>query len=177
MLGISALEKIVGQEKETNAVEILQKLDSDITDKLADDNKYQLNGMDISILVLDEKLNTAEFAGAMGEISLINSGGEITNYKPNLASIASGRLKNIKSETISINKGDSIFMYSDGYQDQFKGGSEKIETYNFERFQNLLSQISKKKNADAIPFLDNDLNSWKKDKEQIDDIMIIGLKF
>ena len=178
MLGVSALEKIVGQEKETNPEEILKKLDVDISEKLSDGSKYQLNGMDIAVVVIDEKLNQAIYSGAMREITIVDKEGNVNNLKPNFVSIASGRLKGkVKSELINLNKGDCLFLYSDGYQDQFKGNIEKVETYNFKRFQDLLLKLSNQEFKLADIYLEKDLKAWKGDKEQIDDIMIIGLKF
>ena len=179
MLGISALEDIVSQNKITDPGKIMDMLDASISEKLKDDNPYQLNGMDISILMYDKKSHELFYCGAMREINIVTSNGEVTECKPELASIASGRLKTpLKTQKIEVNKGDIAIMYSDGYQDQFKGGIEGVETYNYKRFQNLLSKIGKEGKLNKIDeLLENDFNAWKLDKEQVDDVLILGVRF
>ena len=75
---------------------------------------------------------------------------------------------------IPINKGDRIYMFSDGYMDQF--GGEKNKKFLMRRFKELIIEfdqtpINKQKNLFKSKF-----NSWRKNEEQIDDILIIGIE-
>ena len=178
MLGVSALEEIIVEDKIFSPSKILLELDKSFGDKLKDNNPYQLNGMDIFIAVYDEKISTLTYNGAMRDATLIRDG-KSEFLKPELASIASGRLKdNISDKEVKVQSGEFLFLYSDGFQDQFKGDLEKVETYNYPRFKDLLIKASNSSDFKANrKELEKELNSWKGQREQTDDVLIIGIKF
>lgn len=176
MLGISALEKIVLQDKVYNPAEILLALDKDISLKLKDENPFQLNGIDLAICEINTTNRKLRYAGAMREIVVFSENGS-TIMRPHLASIASKRFKNVTNQEIELGINDTIFMFSDGYQDQFRGNKKEIETYNHKRFQNLLAKIHKMNNwNDVNEFLNNDFNDWKGNREATDDVLLIGFR-
>lgn len=179
MLGHSALETIVIQNKETDPGKVIVELDKAITGNLKDDNPYQLNGMDISIIRYDKVKNELLFCGAMREIVVVSKSGELVTYKPEMASIASGRLKTtLENQKVMISNDDTLFMFSDGYQDQFSSNINTIETYNAKRFNELLIKVSSKESLQgATKFLQEDLNKWKGSRNQIDDVLVFGIRF
>ncbi len=78
------------------------------------------------------------------------------------------------NHVIKYNKGDSIYMFSDGYMDQF--GGEDGRKLKSRKFQELLLTIQDKTMTEQYDILDQFLNKWKGDLEQLDDIIIIGMK-
>ena len=79
------------------------------------------------------------------------------------------------SHTFKIKKGDKVYMYSDGYPDQF--GGEKKKKYMNKNFKNLLLKNHHLSSKEQYDVLNNELNIWQGDLEQIDDILIIGILF
>lgn len=176
MLGHSALEHIVNYQGITSPKEIMQQLDTEITLQLQDGNINKLNGMDIAIVTINQKTNVARYCGAMREIYIVKDN-QLQMIKPNLFSIASGRSKDIREEELILSKKDSIFMFTDGYQDQFRGNSDEVETYNFKRFEELLARVGKESSFDNTnKLLLKELDQWKQGHDQIDDILILGVR-
>ena len=77
--------------------------------------------------------------------------------------------------TVNIKNGDKLYMYSDGYPDQF--GGEKSKKYMNKNFKNLLIKNQKLSTKEQYDILHKELKNWKGDLEQIDDILIIGILF
>ena len=109
----------------------------------------------------------------------MSKSGELVTYKPEMASIASGRLKTtLENQKVMISNDDTLFMFSDGYQDQFSSNINTIETYNAKRFNELLIKVSSKESLQgATKFLQEDLNKWKGSRNQIDDVLVFGIRF
>jgi serine phosphatase RsbU (regulator of sigma subunit) len=77
------------------------------------------------------------------------------------------------SENWSLREGDLIYLFSDGFQDQF--GGERGKKYRANRFLEFLSQIGENGPLSHQPLMD-EFNDWKHEEEQIDDVLVIGLK-
>ncbi len=79
-----------------------------------------------------------------------------------------------KNNIIQLQKDDIIYMFSDGYVDQFNGKTG--EKFKVKRFRELLLSISDKSMYEQKQILENTFKEWKADAKQIDDILIVGLK-
>ena len=131
------------------------------------------DGMDMSICVIDHEEKTISFAGAQNSVMLIRDG-LLEEFKPNRISIG-GRYSKPRSFTthkIPFKTGDRLYLYSDGYYDQF-GGEENLKL-NKKRFKDLLTEVSKESPDQARERLHSYFNEWKGANKQLDDVLVIG---
>lgn len=176
MLGISFLREIVIKEKLTVPGEILDKLREEIINTL--NQKFELgeqkDGLDIALLSVNTKTQIAQYAGARNPIILIRDK-EITEFKADKAPVSIYlRMKPFVTQTIPLTKGDQLFMFSDGYADQFGGVNGKKFKKN--PFKKLMLHNSHLNMKDQKHLLIKSFQQWKGLHEQIDDIVILGIK-
>jgi len=88
--------------------------------------------------------------------------------------IQHGEQKSFKLHTISLKKGDSIYMFTDGYADQFGGARGK--KFKYKALQELLVANVQKTMSEQQAILDKTFETWKGELEQVDDVLIIGVK-
>lgn len=176
MLGISFLNKIVNEKSITNPGEILDKLRENIINALHPKG-YETeskDGMDMSLCVINTKNNTIEFSGAYNSLFYMKNE-KITEIKADRMPVALyDVMKPFTVQTFNFNKGDSIYMFSDGYPDQFGGPENK--KFMKRKLKSLLEEISKKNMKEQHQILDTTIEDWKGNEPQIDDILIIGVR-
>ena len=85
-----------------------------------------------------------------------------------------GEQKSFTNHEIQLKKGDTIYIFSDGYQDQF--GGPKGKKFMSKQFRQLFLDIQEMNMEEQKEHLDKTIESWKGDKEQVDDILIIGVR-
>ncbi len=158
--------------------EILNVLNNDFAEIFKDvDNITLRDGMDVAFCAFDKKKNTVEFAGAYNPLYIIRDN-KIIEIKADRFSIGlteqDGEKKNFTNHEIEIQKNDVFYMFSDGYVDQFGGPEGK--KFKFRRFRHLLLSNHKLALADQREQLEKSIDAWKGTNEQVDDILIIGIK-
>ncbi len=176
MIGTSLLNEIIVEKgiKDTN--KILDEMRSQIIKSLnQDDYDDQKDGMDISLCKLNLKKKTLEFSGAHNPLIVI-SNNEIKNIKGDSQAVGLETMNQIPftKNTVKLKKDDMIYIYSDGYQDQFGGQNGK--KYMAAKFKKLLFKISKEDEKRQNKLLEIELANWMKNEEQIDDICIMGVR-
>ena len=156
--------------------EILDKLNESVVDVFSrsgqtDDIK---DGMDISLCALDRQNMKLEFGGANHPMILIRNG-EIKEIKGDKQPIGQYiSRKNFTNHEMDLQKGDTIYLFSDGYADQF--GGEKGKKFKRSRLKELILSIQDKPMKDQKNILDNTIEEWKGNLEQIDDILVMGVR-
>ena len=123
------------------------------------------------------KNNKMQYAGAFRPLIKIN-GENIEETKGNRYPIGGGSSysKNgFTTHEFEINKGDCFYMFSDGFPDQFGGPKDK--KFMNKKFKVLLQEIQSLSPNEQISRLDTELENWKGDTEQVDDILVIGVCF
>ncbi len=179
MLGVTFLNEIVNKDRVLQANEILNRLRNKVIDSLHQKDRETKDGMDIALAVINPSENELQFAGAYNSMYMIPSNSEPSEIKK----IAADRMpigihlkmdKEFTNHVIKYNKGDVVFMFSDGYMDQF--GGENGRKLKSKRFQELLLTIHEKPMKEQKKILDDFLTKWKGELEQLDDILVIGLK-
>jgi tetratricopeptide (TPR) repeat protein len=171
----NALDRAVNDFKLLDPAKILDKTAELVIEAFKVNDKEDVkDGMDISLCSFDMKNNKLEFAGAINSIYHIKNDSliEIKGDKQPI-----GQFQNLKPFTthkIRLAKGDKIYMFSDGYADQF--GGEKGKKFMYRRYRDFILSISNKDFLSQQLALKNEFNSWKGDLEQLDDVCVIGLK-
>lgn len=134
------------------------------------------DGMDISFCRLDKKNMKLAWAGANNSLLMIRNGnGVLHEIKPNKQPIGGYITYDpFTTHEVDVQKGDLIYMTSDGYPDQF--GGEKGKKYKYKRFKELLVRVSQEKMRKQKELISSEFWEWKQGFEQIDDVCVMGVK-
>jgi len=135
------------------------------------------DGMDIAMIAIDYEKQKIAFAGAHNPLWLIRNE-ELTEVKSDKMPVGLDEFhvnESFSVKTIDILQGDVIYLFSDGYADQF--GGEKNKKFTYKQLKEVLLNIHTLSMKQQKVVLENTFLNWKKDEEQIDDVCIMGLKF
>ncbi|MBN2519406.1 MAG: SpoIIE family protein phosphatase [Bacteroidales bacterium] len=183
-----AFMSIVGHNQLHHAVEdadnkhspadILNKLNYGVTHTLKQTSGVRSvkDGMDVALCSFNDKFNKVEFAGAFNPLILVRDN-EIIQVKGDkfpIGAFLDEELKKFTNHEMPLKKGDMLYIFSDGYVDQFGGDTGR--KFLIKNFKDLLLKISKKPLNEQKQILKETLDQWKKGYPQIDDILIIGIK-
>ncbi|MFC2110946.1 SpoIIE family protein phosphatase [Bacteroidota bacterium] len=190
MLGISFLNEIVRRKDITNAAEILNQLRKSVIDALKQtDEGTQKDGMDMSIIAINKNRKRAFWAGANNPLWIIrkaNLNKEFENPSEIIEEIKADkmpvavhvRMNDFTNHEIEIESGDRLYLFSDGYPDQF-GGPKGKKLMN-KSFKKLLIQTSCLEMKQQGEQLEKEIINWMtaygEIYKQIDDITVVGLK-
>lgn len=179
MIGNNILDNLIIDRGITQPSEILNNLNTNVVSALKQDQVVENNkdGMDLALITYHPEQNKLEFAGAYRPLYLFKND-ELTKIDSNKYPIGGQHYESEKLFTnheINIEPGDTIYMFSDGYPDQF--GGPKGKKFMVKRFQKILVEIKNLPVEEQKYRLQATLNEWKKDIEQVDDILVIGIKF
>jgi serine phosphatase RsbU (regulator of sigma subunit) len=178
IIGTNQLDYAVRTVKAKTAAEILDALSEGVENSLnqeASSTKVK-DGMDISLVVIDYKNMVVEFAGAYNPLYLIRNG-EMLVYKADKYAIGSHSDypdRRYTNHTIDLQKNDILYIFSDGYADQFGGPNGR--KYMYQKFREYLLKISDLTLEQQKLKLEEEHLSWRGKEIQVDDIIVIGIK-
>ncbi len=191
MLGISFLEEIVKRKEISNAAAILNELRRSVIESLKEtgEEDSQKDGMDMSLIAIHKEMHMATWSGAHNPLWIVragnlsksydNPGDKIEEIKADKMPVAfHSRMADFSDHEISLGKGDQLYMFSDGFHDQFGGEKgKKLMVKNFRRMVALSADLPMKEQG---KFLEQKFLEWIQSTgngiEQIDDVTVIGLK-
>ena len=179
VLGMTNLNYIVSQEIAPDA--ILNKLREAIISNLRQSNSDEnlnaqvYDGMDVAAYVVNEKQMTLSFAGANNPLILIRDN-EVQIIKPDRMPVGiSIMMKPFNTVTVELRKGDCLYTFSDGFQDQF--GYNKDRKFQKSRLRNLLLEIHTRPMSEQRELLNLVFKEWRGPAEnQTDDVVIMGVR-
>lgn len=176
LIGHNGLNKVVKEMKITHPGRILDKLNEEVyltlhqNVELSEDVR---DGMDMSLIAFEQGSRMIEYAGAYNSLYLVRNG-DLIEYKADKLAIGhelTGR--KYKNHEIETKPGDTIYIFSDGYADQF--GGENGKKFMSKNLKRLLAEISVKPMDEQKVILEKTLDKWMgAGYEQLDDILIIG---
>ena len=172
------LNRSVREFKLHNPAAILDKTRDIVIDEFDQSNQTVKDGMDISMAHIDFKNSVIKWAGANNPLWVIRDSfpDKIIEYKGDKQPIGVFEKANsFRQEEIAFEKGDQIFLFSDGYADQFGGPNGKKLKYK--AFKKILLDNREKKMDQIKIELTSHFSEWKGDFEQLDDVCIIGIAF
>lgn len=178
LIGYNSLNKIVNELNILKPSEILEELNQSVHKTLQNNLEYNhiQDGMDMSICSLNVKTNVLQFAGAYNPLYIV-SNNTIKEIKGDKISIGSGDhalSTSFKNNVVQLSKDDCIYLFSDGYADQF--GGPKGKKFKYSRFKELLVGMNQLSMDEQGNNLDRTITKWQGDLEQIDDVCVIGIK-
>ena len=171
----NALNRVVREFKLTQPAAILDKTLELVIDHFSKSEEDIKDGMDISLCALNLKTKKLEWAGANNPLWLIQNG-ELIETKADKQPI--GKNDNVKlftNHSYTLNNGDAMYIFSDGFADQF-GGETGQKKLTRKRFKELILGIQEKSMEDQCNILDNFIVNYRNQIEQIDDILVMGVK-
>ncbi len=196
IVGYNLLDKIVGEYGITKPSEILDRLNKGVEETLRKEvEKLDIkDGMDITLCAFDKKTQTLEFAGAYNPLYIVSVN---TLYDfdeelvPDMISDEGLKLYEMKvdrfpigsfsenqqlyqNHSVKLSKGDTVYLFSDGFADQFGGPQGK--KFRYKQFKQLFLSINDKTMDEQKLILETTLADWKGSMEQIDDVIVIGTR-
>ncbi|PKP36796.1 MAG: hypothetical protein CVT98_07045 [Bacteroidetes bacterium HGW-Bacteroidetes-15] len=183
MLGITLLNEILRDAKMASSAEVLTELRHQVKQSLhqSGEKGEQRDGMDIAFCSINQETLQMSFAGAYNPCWIFRSDESNQNKKQlfileaDKTPVGVSEIERPFTEQIfQLQKGDSFYIFTDGYHSQF--GGEKKEKYQLKRLKALLTKIQNEDMITQKKILDQEFNSWKGQNVQVDDILIIGVK-
>ncbi len=178
MMGITFLNEIANKNEINEPYQVLDNLRSSVIKSLHQTGEYgeSKDGMDMALIVIDKMKSEIQFAGANSPLFVIRNS-KLIEYKPDRMPIGIhilGEAEAFKNYSFKYKKGDLFYMFSDGYIDQF--GGEKGMKLMYKPFRELLIKNHTKPLAEQKELLDQNFESWRGKFNQIDDVLILGIK-
>lgn len=176
ILANSLLKNIIVARGVENPAEVLTKLDELLFEEInKQPGQTTPDGMDIALCVFDLENNVLQYSGAFRPLIMYRKG-ELTEYKGARYPIGfySDIVKEFETSTIQLQKDDVFYMFSDGYIDQF--GGEKGKKLNKKGFRDLLSDMEYMSLDEQEGYLEYSFQNWKQHYEQVDDVLVMGIK-
>jgi serine phosphatase RsbU (regulator of sigma subunit) len=157
--------------------EILNKLNQGIIEELNKKGSGSkiLDGMDIALCIIDADKSKMQYAGANNPLYILRNK-EIIQVKGDRFSIGlsvTEKINTFKNIDIPLQRGDMLYIFSDGYADQIGHNYEK---FMYSKFRDLLIKIGPKDMDSQARELEEAILSWRGETEQIDDILVIGIR-
>lgn len=179
MIGATLLNKIVENENISHCKDALNLLDREVVNALQQtnikENEIVMDGMDVALIAVNKNTRECHYAGAYRPLYLIRNN-ELKVFKANRQSIGGSVNKEnpFVGENIILESGDQLYMFTDGVTDQF--GGEKNKKYKTERLKQFLLNICNQNMDTQAELINKEFEDWKGENEQIDDVLIMGIK-
>jgi serine phosphatase RsbU (regulator of sigma subunit) len=178
IVGYNQLNQAVNESGLSRPNLILNALNKGITKTLKQtlEGSAVKDGMDISLCAFDETKNTLEYAGAYNSLWLIRESNltEIKADKKPIGVFVGEELKPFTNHEIQLQKEDTVYIFTDGFADQF--GGPKGKKFKYKPLQQLLLDNQHLSMQEQKKLLDTTIEKWKGSLEQVDDILIIGIR-
>ncbi len=205
IVGNNYLTQTITEESVNSTAEALDYLNQGVCKSLRQDAKFNettvRDGMDISLCAFDKKKRLLHFSGAKNPVYVVRKGSEekelgfeldaegknplkmeganiylneIKGDAHPIGAYVGNELKAFTNNSIELLEGDMVYVFSDGFADQFGGPSGKKYKYKtFKKFLLSISQFEPEKQRDMLIA---EFDKWKGDNEQLDDVLVIGVR-
>ncbi|MFY9309286.1 MAG: SpoIIE family protein phosphatase [Bacteroidia bacterium] len=178
IMGYHLLERVVSEQKIYEPAQILDELSKGVVKSLRQTTELDSvkDGMDIALCKIDYENYTLQYAGAHNPLYLIRNGilNETKADRRSVGISVGTKVSQFTNHTIQLEKGDCIYLFSDGYVDQ-KGGPENVKFF-YQPFKELLLKICPETMAEQYLALDKVITEWKGERGQMDDMLVMGVR-
>jgi serine phosphatase RsbU (regulator of sigma subunit) len=177
MLGVSLLNEIILNKRIIQPDQVLNVLREYIIQSLKQvvQTSGIKDGMDMCVCLIDFKKNKMQFAGANNPLWIF-ADGKLNEIKGDKMPVAiHDNMPPFTNHVVDIKKGDTFYIFSDGYADQF-GGPQQKKILN-KNFKMLLLKVQNLPMLEQGAKIDEFFEDWRKELEQIDDVCVIGIRY
>jgi serine phosphatase RsbU (regulator of sigma subunit) len=178
LLGHNILENVISKETISNPGTILTALNQEILARFSKNQESAKHGMDIAIISINYSTQQFQYAGAKNSVYHVRENilQEIKADKFSTGTVMKDHsFLNYTNHSQPLQKGDMIYLFSDGFPDQ-KGGAEKKKLF-YQPFKDLLVSISMLPDKEQKKRLDDFITNWIGTGEQMDDILVMGIRY
>lgn len=176
MVANSIIKEVLLNKKVKTPAQILYALDKELF-KSINSYGYEISndGMDAAVININKKTNRLHFAGAFRPLIIVRKGNVIElNANRYPLGFYSDVEKIFEEQVVLLEPNDTLYMFSDGYSDQF--GGENNKKFNKKNFKELLKTIAEMEIQEQEGYLDYSFNNWKQNNLQTDDVLVVGIK-
>ena len=177
LVGYNGLAQATRDGVRSRPSEILHELNRIAYESLHKGREHSMvrDGMDLALCTYMPASRQLLYAGANCPLYVVRQG-RMLIYPPDKLSIGGYELngQGFKDHSVQLQAGDMVYVFSDGYPDQFGGPAGKKFLYR--RFRELLVRISTEPVEKQRELLEMELDAWKGAQEQVDDILVIGMR-
>ena len=177
LVGNSLLNDVIHVKGILNPSNILEKLHEEIivTLKKEEKDSATVDGMDVSLCVIDRKNRTLEFASTGQPLILVKNGKtEIIRSGKYPIGLVIKKERHYETYKFSLEEKDTFYIFSDGYIDQFGGPDD--ERFSEMQFEKLVSNIYNLEMNEQEKIIAKTIEDWKGNSPQLDDILVIGMR-
>lgn len=174
LIGSFLINQIINEQRISEPSRILDVLNVEIIEALKQKEGELNDGMDIAVCTYDAAKNELHFAGANRPLWLVRNN-ELIVYDANkfpVGGLQDFHDENFKQHIIPLEKKDAIYIFTDGYADQF--GGEQGKKLMTKKLKEVLLSVQGLPMSEQQIFIKNYLEKWKGNHEQVDDILVIG---
>lgn len=175
MLGTSYINEITGRDDLPSPAQILDELRVKFVKELGADGETK-DGMDISMVRINYKTRGLMWAGANNPLWVIRkNAAEVEEIKANKQAIGLMHAPTMFTDhELQLNEGDSIYLFTDGYPDQF--GGERGKKFKYKQLKEVLIANSHLSQDEQKHVLEKTFSDWRGDLDQVDDVCVFGMK-
>jgi serine phosphatase RsbU (regulator of sigma subunit) len=178
ILGVSFLQLVISKYSPRTPSIALNYMREYLMNSLNQTGKEtdQKDGIDMSLCFIHNHTNRLQYSGALNSMYIVRKDAIIQLDGDKMPIGVAAEFENsFTSKTLDIFPGDNLYLFSDGYPDQFGGPEGK--KFKYRPFRKLLLECSKLEPYHQKEVLVNELNKWKGNLSQLDDITILGIKY
>jgi len=176
IVGNNGLLRAVNEFKLTEPREVLDKLREIVVGAFRSEGQSDVkDGMDIALCAIDFETGVLKYAGANNECVIIRKG-ELIELKPDKQPIGQFiDAKPFSQKEFQLEDDDCIYLYTDGYVDQF--GGDKAKKFKSRPFKSMLLELSALPMITQFNAVQEAFDSWKGELDQVDDVCVFGIRY
>jgi serine phosphatase RsbU (regulator of sigma subunit) len=178
LLGITFLNEIISRRNYTHAASILNQMREHVMHALSQtgEDSEQKDGIDLALCVVDTSKNRLDFAGAFNPVYIVRNQ-ELTEISGDIMPVGIGaeEERSFTNHVFDLEDQDTLYLFSDGYVDQFGGPSGK--KFKYGPFRELLTNGSQLSMSDQKLRIKQTFDSWKGNLHQLDDVLVCGFRY
>ncbi len=178
ILGITFLSEIIAHGTAIQAGSVLNRLREHVMEALCQTGEdfERKDGIDLALCIIDTKKNSMSFAGAFNPVYIVHHQ-NLTEIPGDVMPVGIGaeEEKSFTTHHFSLSPDDVIYLFTDGFVDQFGGPQNR--KFKYKPFRELLLKISHLPMQEQKNILQKTFNDWKGNLQQLDDVLIFGFRY
>lgn len=178
ILGISFLNEILQQRTDCKANRVLNQMREKVMRSLhqTGEKSVTMDSIDIALCIVDTDNDTMQYAGANRPLFMVRDG-ELVEFKPDKMTIGLAPLREqtFTNQIVEVFPGDSFYLFSDGFADQF--GEQTDKKFKQKNLKRVISSVAGLPMALQKETIESTFLDWKGNTQQVDDVLVFGFKF